>query len=82
MSRSMLTYEQAFRGVSTACNEILNSDLSIEGKLLYLDDFSMAIVSWYKANLIEDWMIDSLQKQLAEMKQYWKKLERMKKHEH
>ena len=80
--RSTLTYEQATRGVSTACTEILNSDLSLEGKLLYLDDFAMAIVSWYKANLIEDWMIDSLQKQVAETKQCWKKLERKKKHEH
>ena len=72
--RSTLTYEQASRGVSTACTEILNSDLSLEGKLLYLDDFSMAIVSWYKANLIEEWMIDPLQRQVAETKQGWKKL--------
>ena len=80
--RSTLTYEQASRGVSTACTEILNSDLSLEGKLLYLDDFSMAIVSWYKANLIEKWMIDSLQRQVAETKICWKRVERRKKNEY
>ena len=78
--KSVLTYEQASRGVSTACTEILNSDLSLEGKLLYLDDFAMAIVSWYKANLIEDWMIDLLQRQVTETKKCWKKLEGRKRH--
>ena len=68
----IMTYQQASKAVYTACVEIANSKMSLQGKILSFDDLETSLIWWLYAGLIDEPAMKQLRRNVHEFRQEWK----------